>query len=104
MAGADVISHLIEIEKRAAEFMHQAHVEADARLTKARTEVDSQFKEAYEKLMKELEADYTKKSLALKEQYEKDFNDFVREITETPQDTEAIRSLFLELLDKRLIR
>jgi hypothetical protein len=54
--------------------------------------------------MKELEADYTKKSIALKEQYEKDFNDFVREITETPQDTEALRTLFLELLDKRLIR
>lgn len=102
MAGADVISHLIEIEKRAAEFMHQAHVEADLRITDARNKVDSQFKEAYEKLMSDFEQNYQKESQALKESYEKDFDDFVEKIKNTAQDSEAMRTLFLELLEKSL--
>lgn len=102
MAGADVISHLIEIEKRAAEFMNQAHVEADLRITDARNKVDSQFKEAYEKLMAEFGQNYQKESQALKESYEKDFDDFVEKIKNTSKDSRAMRTLFLELLEKSL--
>lgn len=102
MAGADVISHLIEIEKRAAEFTHQAYTEADARITEARSKIDSQFKQAYDELIKDLESKYQEQSQALKKNYDQDFDNYVQKIKDTHQDKEAMRSLFMSLLEKSL--
>lgn len=102
MAGVDVISHLIKIEKRAAEFMQQAHTEADERIAKARAMVDVEFKEAYDQLVSEFEMEYDEQTQALQQQYTQEFNDFVNEVMESPQDTNAMRALVIDLLEKRL--
>ena len=49
----NTITHLLEVEQKAAELTSQAQLDADKKITTAKARADSQFKSEYEKIVAE---------------------------------------------------
>lgn len=62
MVEKDIIGHLIGIEKLASDLLSDAQAESEKRISAARAQADSEFKAAYEVLIKRLETEYKDKT------------------------------------------
>ena len=94
----DVISHLIDVEHRAAVLTTEAQEEADKRISAARAKADDAFKTQYASIISAEEAQYAAKTAALTERYEKTISAYKAQIRASAKDEAA----FTALLDKLL--
>lgn len=94
----DVIGHLIDVERNAANLLLDAQVEADKRTSQARLEADNQFKEAYDKMIKKLEDEKAQHIAIL----EKNHNDVIHTYEEKVEHWEKDVPGFEKFMDKLL--
>ena len=92
----NVIEHLFDVERGAAELLSNAQTEYDKRLEIAHTDADKKFKEAYEKIINENESVYEKSVEMFKEEHKKELDLFCSEVENWPQNKQS----FNELLEK----
>ncbi len=92
----NVIEHLFDVERGAAELLSNAQSEYDKRLEIAHTDADKKFKEAYEKIINENESVYGKSVEMFKEEHKKELDLFCSEVENWPQNKQS----FNELLEK----
>ena len=98
MTEIDVISHLVEIEHQAAELLLDTQIEADRRTTEAKTKATAEYKERYESIIKELEAQYIADASSIDKKHNSVMEDYKHAIDCTQVDTDK----FNQLLDKLL--
>ncbi|MGI5174117.1 hypothetical protein H0R92_11045 [Treponema sp. OMZ 840] len=93
----DTLTHLIEIEHKAASMLMDAQTEADRRTAEARMQADSDYKRQYEDLVSQMETDTETSISELKEKYSAGFSAYKNELAACPQDTAAFNGLLKKL-------
>ena len=91
----NTITHLLEVEQKAAELTSQAQLDADKKITTAKARADSQFKSEYEKIVAECELDYKQKIATLESKKNEEISSYKAKISKNRQDKEAF-TLFLD--------
>lgn len=94
----DVISHLIDVEHRAAVFTTEAQTEADRRIANARSKADEAFRAQYSKIVADEEAQFAQKTAELTKSYESAVSAYKTTVAAASKDEPA----FVALLDKLL--
>ena len=95
---ANAISHLLEVESQANELIKAAQIDADKRLTSARSEADSKFKSVYTQIVSRHEADCKSKIEALDTKYRDDVAAYKEYIKTTEQDEPAFNKFVESVL------
>ncbi len=94
----DIIQHLIEVEKEAAQMVKDAHLEADKQLLLARENADKEFKSRYQQIVQDLEKEEKDK----KEKIALDRNSALEQYRKSLEEGEKDLKAFNSLLDKLL--
>lgn len=95
-AEIDAINHLLEVEKNASALINDAAMEADRRLTQARTKYNAEYKAGYDKAAAELESDFTKEQQSIEKKYNDELDSYKASLAAKSQNFED----FSRLLDK----
>ncbi len=82
----NIIGHLFEVEKQAAELLSEAQDEYNKRIATVREESDKMFKDAYEQLIKKTEARFAEESKRLEEAKSLAFSEYCSEVESWKQD------------------
>lgn len=96
----NTISHLLEVEQKAAELASQAQIEADKKIAQAKAQADSQFKSEYEKIIAECEQNYAQKTAALDNKNLEEISSYKAKISQSAKDTAAFNSFLDSVLAK----
>ncbi len=96
-ASGDILSHLVEVERKASELEASAQREAEARVAKARLEADSRMRERLDAERRALDAEFSAKIEELKLTHERELERVRREARRVlPQEeAEAFMRSFL---------
>ena len=94
----DVITHLIDVEKRAATLTAEAQEEADKRISAARAKADESYRTQYAAIVAKEEAAYTEQTAELTKKYEQTVSSYKTRIAASAKSDAA----FAALLDKLL--
>ena len=94
----DAINHLLEIEKNASILVNDAHIESDKRISQARLQFSTKYKESLEKITEELESEYKDKLESISKKYADEFTEYKSSLEKKVQNKEN----FSELLEKLL--
>ena len=98
MSEIDVISHLMNVENQASTLIFEAQTVAEKNISDARATSENLYKQKYEKLLNELELDYSEKIQKIIQNNKNSFNQYQQKIQDLPQDEKS----FNELLDSLL--
>lgn len=98
MSEIDVISHLMNVENQASTLIFEAQTVAEKNISDARATAENLYKQKYEKLLNELELDYSEKIQKVIQNNKNSFNQYQQKIQDLPQDEKS----FNELLDSLL--
>lgn len=98
MEETDVISHLIEVERQAATLLMDAQVEADKRISAAKTKADEKYRSGYEKAVADVEAEFKTAIGQISVKHDEVFSQYIDEVKAVPKNEAA----FNELLDNLL--
>lgn len=94
----DAINHLLEIEKDAAILIDDAKVEAEKRISDAKSQYNAKYKAEYEKIVSDLDSNYQSSLKDISEEYNKEISAYKTQLEERKQN----ESDFSALLDKLL--
>lgn len=94
----DAIKHLLEIEKTASVLIDDAKIEADKRLSEARSKYNTQYKSKYDEIASVLEVDYQKKLEEITTKYKSEINEYKKSLENKPQNEEAFNALLEKYL------
>lgn len=72
----DIFGHLLDVEASAANLVFDAQVEADKRLAGAKAEAETEYKVEYDKIIKELEANFLSQKQAEDELQDRTYKEF----------------------------
>ena len=98
MSENNVISHLMNVENQASTLIFEAQTVAEKNISDARATAENLYKQKYEKLLNELELDYSEKIQKIIQNNKNSFNQYQQKIQDLPQDEKS----FNELLDSLL--
>lgn len=103
MAGqeADVIGHLLDVERNAAAILTQAGEDAEKRIAAARSQADQRFKTEYDELIARLEKHYTEQTTAAANSYTVAVSAYKEKISAAAKDVPAFNALLDAVLFKR---
>ncbi len=94
----DAIKHLLEIEKQASKMIEDAKIESEKKLSEAKSKFNSEYKEKYDMLVKELEENFNKQKDAIVKKHNEQILSFKNSWQEKQLNVEA----FNKYLDKIL--
>lgn len=94
----DVLTHLMEIEKKASGLVSDAQVEADKRHVETQLKYNTEYKSKYEKLTNTLENNYQQSLEKIKAKYMKEVEDYKNSLNEKTQNKKAFTSLVESLI------
>lgn len=94
----DAINHLLEIERAAAVLIDDAKVEAEKRISDAKSQYSLQYKAGYEKIVSELDSEYKSSVDDVSKKHEKEINAYKTHL----EGQEQNKAAFSALLDKLL--
>ena len=95
---ADIIGHLLEIERSASTVLSHAQEEAEKRISVAKTQADQEFKAQYDKIVADEEQRFAAETASVTKKYDDDVAAYKERISGAAKDT----SSFNKLLDKVL--
>lgn len=95
---AEVIQHLLEVEREAAGILKDAQIKADSRIAEARAASDARFKEEYAKIVKALDAKESEVKETILRDHENQLSSYKTKVQSSAKDFEAFNSLFETLL------
>lgn len=72
----DAIKHLLEIEKEASALIDDAKIEAEKRVSKAKSQYNEEFKKEYDSLMQKLESQYNSNCEEINKKYQDEFEGY----------------------------
>lgn len=98
---ADVISHLLDVERNASAILAQASEDAEKRIAAARAQADQQFKAQYDDLIARLERHYAEQTTAITNSYTVAVSAYKEKIGAAAKDVPAFNALLDALLFKR---
>lgn len=98
---ADVINHLLQIERAASEILAQAHDEAEKRISAAKTKADQDFKAQYDAIIAAEEARYASETAAVSQSYDADITAYKEKIAASPKDSSSFNKLLDSVLFAR---
>lgn len=101
MVNQDEIEHLLDVERQAAELLSDAQNEYDKRLESYRIKADSQYKDAYEQLIREQEARYEQAVSRADAEHKAAFDAYCADVQSWHQDKTAFASVLEPLLFNR---
>ena len=94
----DIIQHLINIEKDAAQMLSDAKVQADKKIAEARFEAENSFKEKYAEVSKRLSAEEESEKKECDTSHAEVVRQYKDKLSSTAKDVKAFNSLLDELL------
>jgi len=94
----DIINHLLSIEKDASSLINDAQIEAEKRVSDAKVKYNSEYKEKYEAIVKDLESDFQTEMEQIKAAHDKEIKDYENEL----ESCEKNATNFNQVLDKLL--
>ena len=94
----DVIQHLLDVEREAAQVIQDAQKEADSRIAAARAKSDAQFKTQYTEMYAQLDAEAQKRMKEAGEHHDAELASFKNSLKETPKNNVAFNSFMDSLL------
>lgn len=94
----DVLTHLMEIEKKASGLVSDAQVEADKRHVETQLKYNTEYKSKYEKLTNTLENNYQQSLEKIKAKYMKEVEEYKQSLNEKNKDEKAFTSLVESLI------
>lgn len=98
MVETDVINHLIDIEREAAEILLEAQEKADEITNSAKNEAEAEFKAGYEAVVRECEDDFKTSCSRITEEYEGILTEYQDRIKSSARDVKGFNSLLDNLL------
>lgn len=103
MAGqeADIISHLLDVERNATAILTQAGEDAEKRIATARAQADQRFKAEYDELIARLEKQYAEQTTAATNSYTVAVSAYKEKISAAAKDVPAFNALLDALLFKQ---
>lgn len=103
MAGqeADVIGHLLDVERNATAVLTQASEDAEKRIAAARAQADQRFKAEYDELIARLEKQYAEQTTAVANSYTLAVGAYKEKISAAAKDVPAFNALLDALLFKQ---
>lgn len=103
MAGqeADVIGHLLDVERNATAILTQAGEDAEKRIAAARAQADQRFKAEYDALIARLEKHYAEQTTAATDSYTVAVSAYKEKISAAAKDVPAFNALLDALLFKQ---
>lgn len=103
MAGqeADVIGHLLDVERNATAVLTQASEDAEKRVASARAQTDQRFKAEYDELIARLEKQYAEQTTAAANSYTLAVSAYKEKISAAAKDVPAFNALLDALLFKQ---
>lgn len=98
MSEVDVISHLMNVESQASALIFEAQTVAEKNISDARTTAENLYKQKYEKLLNELESDYSEKIQKIIQNNKNSFNEYQQKTQNLSQDVKSFNELLESLL------
>ena len=98
MGETDVIGHLIDIEREAAEILFDAQEKSDSAISAAKSEAESEFKAGYEAAVKECESSYEQNREKITKEYNEQMQKFEEKVKSAPKDVSGFNNFLDELL------
>lgn len=98
MSEVDVISHLMNVENQASALIFEAQTVAEKNISDARTTAENLYKQKYEKLLNELESDYSEKIQKIIQNNKNSFNEYQQKTQNLSQDVKSFNELLESLL------
>ncbi|MCH5290598.1 MAG: hypothetical protein J1D88_02415 [Treponema sp.] len=90
---ADVIQHLLEVEREASTLLLDAQKEADKKNADARARAETQFKNAYSAIAATIEADEVAAKKSISQKHDKDLAAYRDGLHALEKDTDACNTL-----------
>ena len=97
-AEIDAINHLLEVEKNASALINDAAMEAERRLSQARSKYNTEYKNGYDKIASELEAQYNQNQKTIEQKYNDELEAYKATLAAKLQNYDAFASLLEKLL------
>ena len=88
-----VLEHLLELEKQAAVMVNDAQAEAERKIAEREKQNRTRYDETYAREAQTLETSYEQKIAAVKEDYQKQLEDYRNGLESQSVDTKAFSSL-----------
>ncbi len=98
MSEVDVISHLMNVENQASSLILEAQTVAEKNISDARSTAENLYKQKYEKLVNDLDSDYSDKVQKILQNKKKSFDEYQQKIQGLPQDISSFNNLLDSLL------
>lgn len=92
MDEQNVIGHLLDVEKQAADLLSEARTEVDRRKSAAREKADSDYRAAYTKIIDSLEATYETDRKTCDDARDREYAAFSAHLDSLPRDRVAFNS------------
>ncbi|MDE5899038.1 MAG: hypothetical protein K2H09_07240 [Treponemataceae bacterium] len=97
----NVITHLLDVEQKAAELIRGVQEEANSRISAARAQADAEYKAQYDALVQDLERQYQQKVAGISESHRKALEAYKAEIQKAPQNDGAFRDFLKKELSEQ---
>jgi len=94
MANENTLDHLLKIEAEAAALVNDAQAEADRRIHENEEKMRTSYEERFRLEAQARELSLKNETNKLKEQYQNEIDDYVKEISSINVDVERFTSLF----------
>lgn len=94
---ANVISHLLEVETVASNFVENAQIEANKRVLSAKTQADEIFHSKYAEILKDFESQYEQKVISYKNEHEQIISTYKEKLFASQKDVNSFNG-FLDKL------
>lgn len=95
MHEIDVITQLIDMEKEATRVLQLTQSEAENKINEARTIADTEYKNAYDAIMNELENQFKKDVKDITQKHDVIFDHYQDDVVHVKKDTKAFE-LFVD--------
>ena len=92
MVEQDVIGHLMDVERLASDLLLDAQAEADKRKAAAREKADQEYRSAYEKIIAELEKNFSDGCRVRDESRDREFVSFNSRLASIKKDRTAFNT------------
>lgn len=100
-AEVSVISHLLSVEAQASILVKEAQEEAAKRLSDARNQADTDFKQRFESIVQQEEQSYNEKISSLTENHKKNIEDYKSSIEKTEQNKNVFNAFLKKVLTEQ---
>lgn len=97
-AEVNVISHLLSVEAEANNLVKEAQAEATKRLSAARAQADADFKKQFEKIVSSADKSCDEKIKSLSDNHNKTLEEYKSSVEKTEQDKSAFNALLKKVL------